>query len=293
MKRNGFNSDKNLIIFFAITFLWTWVFGFLPVILGLTETTIGTILFYFGGGAPSVVALFMVFITFSKRQRRDFFSRCFNLKRMGIKWPLLTVLFFVAIAFVGVSISVGILGYEAPGMSWLNIGAKQPYLIPVFLLLSLVSGPLNEEFGWRGYSLDRLFVRFGFVRASLIMGFIWAIWHAAWYFTPGQVQYDLLQTSLFDAFMFVPSTMLLSVIISFVYIHTKRSVFAGAFVHMMCNFFTSQLLAPCGSNIATAMNWELCITGAALAVYCGLSKDFKRIFAGEMESFKKMAEPEV
>ena len=48
--------DKSLILFFVITFAWTWGFGFAPVIMGIEGTSLGTFLFYFGGGAPSVAA---------------------------------------------------------------------------------------------------------------------------------------------------------------------------------------------------------------------------------------------
>ena len=65
-------SDKYLLLFFVLTLLWTWICGFIPVIFDFTGTPAGTFLFYFGGGAPSVVALFLVFFTYPKEKIKDY-----------------------------------------------------------------------------------------------------------------------------------------------------------------------------------------------------------------------------
>jgi len=75
--------------------------------------------------------------------------------------------------------------------------AANPLIFPLEILISLISGPLNEEFGWRGYALDRLMAKFGFLKGSLMLGFVWAIWHLPRYFTPGQAQYALMILAVF------------------------------------------------------------------------------------------------
>ena len=172
---NKKSSDKRLLIFFVLTLLWTWSFGFIPVIFGFTGTPLGTFLFYFGGGAPSVVALFIVFLTYNKEQRKDYFHRCFSFKYMGWKWPLITVAFFTLITVVSLLLGVGVLEYDMPRMDYIHAVAKNPLNIILILLITITSGPLNEEFGWRGFALDKLLVKFGFFGASLILGFIWGI----------------------------------------------------------------------------------------------------------------------
>lgn len=235
------NDRKQLFLFFIITLTWTWGFGFAPVFMGIEGTPLGTFLFYFGGGSPSVTALFIVFFTYSKEQRKDYFMRCFSFRYMGIKWLILTVLFFTLISILAIWFGVYLSGYEMPEMNYIHAIIHNPLNLFLVLFFSVISGPLNEEFGWRGYALDKLFVRFGFTRATLLLGFIWGIWHLAWYFTPGQAQYDLLQNSLFGAIMYIPSVMLLNFVVSYVYIKTKRSILAGASVHMFANLLGSQL----------------------------------------------------
>lgn len=274
---------SNLILFFAITLAWTWICGFIPVILGITGTPIGTFIFYFGGGAPSVVGLFIVFLTYSRAERRDYFKRCFSLKYMEWKWPLIVFSIFSIISTVCIYIGVNILGYDMPGMDYIHAIIGNPLMVPLVILISLISGPLNEEFGWRGYALDKLIVRFGFLKASLLLGFIWAIWHLAWYFTPGQAQYNLLQDSLFDALMMVPSLMLLSVFVSFVYIKTKRSILAGALVHMFSNLLGSQLLSPYSSEMSMLIRYVKMIFFIILMLYTIFSKKFKSEVAEQIK----------
>lgn len=125
-------------------------------------------------------------------------------KKMGLRWPLFTIALFLVIVTMGLFISTLKFKMDLAGMEWLHIAIPQPYLIPLLLFFSLISGALNEEFGRRGYALNRLLIRYGFTVSSLVLGFIWASRHLFWFFTPGQAQYDMLQKSLLDAFMFIP-----------------------------------------------------------------------------------------
>lgn len=283
---NKKSSDKRLLIFFVLTLLWTWTFGFIPVLFGFTGTPLGTFLFYFGGGAPSVVALFIVFLTYNKEQRRGYFHRCFSFKYMGWKWPLITVAFFTLITFVSLLLGVGVLGYDMPGMDYIHAVAKNPLNIILILLITIISGPLNEEFGWRGFALDKLLVKFGFFGASVILGFIWGIWHLAWYFTPGQAQYNLLQDSVFQAVMYIPSVILLNFGVTFVYIKTKRSILAGALVHMFGNLLGSQLLSPYSTEISSVIRYVKMAFFIVLVIYTIFSKKFKNEVAEQIESIQ-------
>lgn len=71
---------------------------------------------------------------------------------------------------------VGLLGATAlagvAGVATGTLVLGAPYLAAVLL------PPLGEELGWRGYLQPRLSARFGPVRASLVIGVLWALWHA-------------------------------------------------------------------------------------------------------------------
>ena len=274
MRKNWF-STKKLVLFFTVTLAWTWICGFIPVIIGFTGTGLGTFVFYFGGGAPSVVALFLVFLTYPKDKIKDYFRRCISFRQMGWKWPLITIAVFAVLSAVSIAAGTGLLGYEMPTMDYIRAIGANPLNIFLVLLISLISGPLNEEFGWRGYALDRLLVRFGFLKGSLILGFIWAIWHLPWYFTPGQAQYNLMKDSVFHALMFIPSVMMLSVFVSFVYVRTNRSILAGALVHMFSNLIGSQLLSSYTTDISMLIRYVNMAFFLGMIIYAATSRRFK------------------
>jgi membrane protease YdiL (CAAX protease family) len=144
-----------------------------------------------------------------------------------------------------------------------------------------------QEFGWRGYALDRLLIKFGFLKGSLILGFIWAIWHLPWYFTPWQAQYNLLQDSVFHAIMFIPSVMMLSVFVSFVYIKTGRSILAGALVHMFSNLIGSQLLSSYTTEISMLIRYTNMVFFLIVIIYTACSKKFKAEAASVIENIQK------
>lgn len=272
-----------------VTLAWTWIMGFIPVIFNFTQTPLGLFFFIAAGPAPSIVGFIIVLKTYSKKAKKDYFKRMFSPKLIKLRWVLFTLLFFIVITVTALSIGHYFLGYELPGMDWLKLSLTQPYLIPLFLLLSLISGPLNEEFGWRGYALDPLLLKFGYVKASLILGFIWGIWHLPWYFTPGQVQYDLLQSSYLNAFMFIVSSIFLSFVVTFVYINNNRSALMGAFVHMMSNFIGSQLLAPTNNvTMGMVIRYSLIFFSSLLIIYALKSKKFKKKTAFEIEAIRNV-----
>jgi len=59
-----------------------------------------------------------------------------------------------------------------------------PWRIGVYLIL-FVAGAALEEFGWRGYAQPGWAARLGDLRASIVVGVAWALWHLPLFFIPG------------------------------------------------------------------------------------------------------------
>jgi len=52
-----------------------------------------------------------------------------------------------------------------------------PLMVPAFFVIFLI-GDMGEELGWSGYAIDPMQNRWGAVKASLILGVVWAIYHS-------------------------------------------------------------------------------------------------------------------
>jgi uncharacterized protein len=52
-----------------------------------------------------------------------------------------------------------------------------PFLSVIIFFFVFFVGAIGEEVGWSGYVTDPLQNQYGAFKASIIIGFIWAIWH--------------------------------------------------------------------------------------------------------------------
>jgi membrane protease YdiL (CAAX protease family) len=148
----------------------------------------------------------------------------------------------------------------------LGVTVPPPRIAPLAtLLLSLffLVGAICEELGWSGYALEPLQGRFGALRASLILGLVWAAWHLiplaqvgrsgvwiAWW-ALGTVAARVLMVQLFN--------------------RTGRSVFGQALFHAASNL-AWQLYPVQGSFWDPAIYGPLMAVAAAAMVIAGGSR---------------------
>ena len=99
------------------------------------------------------------------------------------------IFFFAVVCGTTILISLLFFGGTMPEFGGIRTLARQPYMIFMFLFFAIMSGLFNEEFGWRGFALDKLFIRYGFWKGSVILGIIWGILHFPWYFYQRNGQY--------------------------------------------------------------------------------------------------------
>ncbi|PKL11998.1 MAG: hypothetical protein CVV52_11800 [Spirochaetae bacterium HGW-Spirochaetae-8] len=103
-------------------------------------------------------------------------------------------------------------------------------IVPIFLI-TLTSGPLGEELGWRGYVLGELMKRNSPFSASIKLGLIWGFWHIPLWLLTGYTGTDLL---LYIG-GFLVTILATSLLITYFY-QKSRNVFIAVWIHFWFNF---------------------------------------------------------
>jgi membrane protease YdiL (CAAX protease family) len=102
------------------------------------------------------------------------------------------------------------------------------YGLPLTLVTD--TGPLGEEFGWRGFALPRLLRRWHPLSAALILGAIWWAWHLPTFFIS-----TLSQSSL-SIPVFLLNSLSLSVIMTWLYQRSGGDLLLMILVHTAANY---------------------------------------------------------
>jgi len=99
--------------------------------------------------------------------------------RVGFQWYLLAFLAVPLLILTGMALYT-VLGNPT--------GPFVPNRLPVLLLgaiPAILFGPLGEEFGWRGFALPRMQLRYSAFWSSIILGILHTFWHAPLFFIGG------------------------------------------------------------------------------------------------------------
>jgi membrane protease YdiL (CAAX protease family) len=99
----------------------------------------------------------------------------------------------------------------------------------MFFTIFLYGGPFNEEFGWRGFALERFQGKWSALISSIYLGIIWGFWHLPLFFIIGSSQEG--QPFL----LFVIMTSLLSILFTLIYNNTDGNILAAMLFHTMFN----------------------------------------------------------
>ena len=103
-------------------------------------------------------------------------------------------------------------------------------VVVTFIWIFFLGGSVEEEFGWRGYALPRLQANYSALTSSVIVGFMWGVWHLPLFYISDGPYY---QSPIWAVIL---STILLSILFTWLLNNTGGSILIALFFHTMYNF---------------------------------------------------------
>jgi uncharacterized protein len=124
-----------------------------------------------------------------------------------------------------------------------------------FLSLALINGlfSIGEELGWRGFMLPRMLERRSWVKAALITGVLWSLWHFPLW---GRANYALsgsMVHTLLELLLATFTATAVSVIITATFLHTRQSLIPSLLLHGASNANMGLIYAGTGERALTSI----------------------------------------
>ena len=218
-------------LFFALALGWSWLFWIPLIFLNLVFNTMpGVILYSIGGLGPAFSAIYLVRKIQQKDERHEFWRRVIDYKRVPLRWFIASLFIppFIAILTVLVSRS-----FSPEYANWqpLWLVVQNPLMFVLFLVSTLLFGPLPEEIGWRGYGLESLQKKYSALQSSLIVGLFWVIWHIPLFLTKDSGFAALYPLFSLDFWLWGFSLISISIIMTWIFNHTGKSTLTAILFH--------------------------------------------------------------
>lgn len=229
-------SAGNPWLFFGVTYAITWGCWLAAIVFGVSfDSAAGLVLLLVGLIGPGAAGIGFVYLVYDERGRTDFWNRIKQVRRIGVRWFLVILLLPLIVTIVAAVVDTLSGG---PGAT-LGEGAQEFGVNPLAILPAVFFAtlpPILEELGWRGYALDRLQLNRSALSASLILGAVWAVWHLPLFFIEGTFQAENVGFGTMGFWLFMIGVVALSVIFTWVYNHTSRSIIGIVLLHGWINF---------------------------------------------------------
>lgn len=156
--------------------------------------------------------------------------------------PLITTIGnLVSFAF-GLELQLGLLNPEPA-----ELGIALIAIVPLTFFPGLLSSPLLEEPGWRGFALPKLQARFGREIGSLLLGSYWWLWH----------QMSNISFGIYPSVLGYLSMLGHSFAIDSMYNLSRRNILAAMFAHQSM-FIMFTYLYRTGNELAALV--IICLT---------------------------------
>jgi membrane protease YdiL (CAAX protease family) len=248
-----------LLLFFVIAYAWTWLIN-LPRVLDSSGVISlpGGVSFALGQLSmfgPSLSGFYLAYRYSGGDGVRRLWRRGWDLGFRKV-WLLPAILLMPLLGYATVLIM------QAAGLTveW-QYGVSGPMIALVGVAIFLTNG-LGEEFGWRGFALDRLQSRWNALLSSLVLGVLWGLWHLPLHFIDGTTQ------AAIPVWQFVLQQAALAVLFTWLHNNAAGSVFIALMFHTFGNI-AGAVFPTWTQNAGRFINFGLLLVviGVVLAVW--------------------------
>ena len=172
---------------------------------------------------PLLAATFLVYKQQEMQGVKELLKLSFDFKKIKDKKWYIPIVFVMPV--------IAVLSYWYMKMTGAMLPEPQTPLLFAFIYFFIfLIAAIGEEVGWSGYAIDPMQNKWGALKASIILGLVWAIWHIIPYSQAHQTPIWIVWQSI--------STIFLRVIIVWIYNNTVKSAFATILFHAMINVST-------------------------------------------------------
>ena len=211
MKDSNQNEKKEIIWFTVIVLCLSSMICFMAQQLGNNNISILSVF------TPSIVALILTLRSKGKAGLYELFVGQ-TIRKAAPKWLL--------ISLIGIPFLVCIAVLTSVNFDFSSVQLRTTQLMPQMLVIVLIA--LGEEYGWRAFLLPKLMNRFSVFHSSIILGFVWGIWHFPAYLIGTGVPQEM------NFLVFLLWVVLGTLFISWMYYYT-RSVLTSILAHIGAN----------------------------------------------------------
>lgn len=258
------NSSRQALFFFVLTFGLSWIF-WVPAALSGQDvmSSLWVIPFLLGGFGPSAAGVIFLYQYRDKNERGEFWKRLVDFKRISPAWYGFILLIFPLL--LGLSFLLEYLGSgNLPELAQVKGLMAQPLALVGLILGGLLTGPLSEELGWRGFGLDRLQERWSPLLSSLVIAPLWWAWHLPLFWMSGTSQSEWWVGGV-HFWIFLVQIVPLSILLTWAANHNRKSILAPVLLHFTFNTFYS-LAHPLSARTAVIMAVLLILTAGGMVL---------------------------
>ncbi len=245
-----FLKQHSIITYFILAYAISWAIE-IPLAAsaqGLLRVPVPLALHYLASFGPMISALVLTAVIAGKQGIRELFAGLLKWQ-VGLGW-----IFISTLAPIALFVIAAIVGYKTngilPDLYLLGEVDYLPYLgiLGAFLLWLFTFG-LGEELGWRGYALPRLQKEYTSLKATLILGVVWAFWHLpAFFYKDTYVAMGLAG----GLPLLLISILAASIVFTWIYNSTQGSLLMVILFHALFDFLSVSRAG--GNNVAAIMS---------------------------------------